>query len=196
MQPTDKGIAITGATGFLGREIVRHLLIEEPEARLILLIRGKDEQDARALGGAVLSSVLSGDVLESARPRVRTVRADLERDRLGLEPAAYERLAAETSAVIHGAASVSFTLPVNEARAINVEGTRRMLDLAEKAGARTDYIGTAYVAGDRRGLALESELDVGQPFRNTYEQTKMEAEKLAQERARTQPVAIFRPSII
>ena len=198
MQPstTTKGIAITGATGFLGREIVRHLLIEEPEARLLLLIRGKSDDDARARGDAVLASVLSGDALETARPRVRVVRADLERDRLGLDPDAYERLAAETSAVIHGAASVSFTLPLAEARAINVEGTRRMLDLAAKAGARADYIGTAYVAGDRKGLALESELDMGQPFRNTYEQTKMEAEKLVQDRAKSQPIAVFRPSII
>jgi len=198
MQPstTTKGIAITGATGFLGREIVRHLLIEEPEARLLLLIRGKSDDAARARGDAVLASVLSGDALETARPRVRVVRADLERDRLGLDPDAYERLAAETSAVIHGAASVSFTLPLAEARAINVEGTRRMLDLAAKAGARTDYIGTAYVAGDRKGLALEAELDVGQPFRNTYEQTKMEAEKLVQSRFGSQPIAVFRPSII
>src|SRR5215218_4465743 len=119
----DKAIAITGATGFLGREIVR----------LLLLIRGKSDADARSRGDAVLASVLEGSALESAKPRVRVVRADLEQDRLGLDPDAYERLAAQTSAVIHGAASVSFTLPLDEARAINVEGTRRMLDLAAKA---------------------------------------------------------------
>ena len=193
---TDKSVVVTGATGFLGREIVHHLLADEPDVRLTLLVRGKDEADARARGNAVLAEGLTGDALEAARRRVATVKADLERERFGLDPAGYEALAASTGAVIHGAASVSFTLPLEEARAINVEGTRRMLDFAEKARARTDYIGTAYVAGERRGLALETELDVGQTFRNTYEQTKMEAEKLAQERAKSQPIAIFRPSII
>ncbi|MBI4953400.1 MAG: SDR family oxidoreductase [Myxococcales bacterium] len=42
-----------------------------------------------------------------------TVRADLERERLGLGAAAYDALAARTGAVIHGAASVSFTAPLD-----------------------------------------------------------------------------------
>lgn len=191
-----QSVIVTGATGFLGREIVHHLLATEPDTRLTLLIRGKDDADARARGEAVLAAALSGDALHAASARVDTVRGDLEKDRLGLDPAAYDALAARTRAVIHGAASVSFTLPIDEARAVNVEGTRRVLDLAAKAGARTDYIGTAYVAGERRGLALEADLDVGQTFRNTYEQTKMEAEKLVRERSASQPIAIFRPSII
>jgi thioester reductase-like protein len=193
---TDKTVVVTGATGFLGREFVHHLLSTEPKTRLTLLVRGKDDADARARGRAVLEAGLSGGALADAHARVTTVRADLERDRLGLDTAAYDALAARTEGVIHGAASVSFTLPLVEARGVNVEGTRRILDFAAKAGVRTDYIGTAYVAGERSGLALESELDKGQAFRNTYEQTKMEAEKLAHDRSASQPIAIFRPSII
>ena len=187
---------VTGATGFLGREIVAQLLAEDPSTELTLLVRGKDDDDARRRTDKLLSEILEGDRLDDARKRVHPVRADLERDRFGLDEAAYERLAKETRGVIHGAASVSFTLPLEEARRINVEGTRRVLDFAEKAGARTDYIGTAYVAGERRGRILEDELDVGQTFRNTYEQTKMEAESLARRRAAHQPIAMFRPSII
>ncbi len=33
--------------------------------------------------------------------------------------------------IVHSAASVSFALPLAEARQINVDGTRRMLELAE-----------------------------------------------------------------
>lgn len=191
-----KRTLITGATGFLGREVVAHLLAEDPHAELVLLVRGKDDADARRRADKLLAEVLEGAKLEDGKRRVHVVRADLERDRFGLDEQAFDRLANETSAVIHGAASVSFTLPLEEARRINVEGTRRVFDFAQKAGARVDYIGTAYVAGERRGTILESELDVGQSFRNTYEQTKMEAEKLARERSKTQPIAIFRPSII
>ena len=35
---------------------------------------------------------------------------------------------------------------------------------------------SAQIAGERAGRVLESEGDVGQSFRNTYEQTKLEAE--------------------
>jgi len=189
-------VLVTGATGFLGREIVHHLLRGEPDAELTLLVRGKTDEDAVARGDEVLSAELSGDALENARKRVKTIRADLQKARFGLEQNAYDALAEKTTAILHGAASVSFTLPLEEARDINVEGTRRIFDFAKQAKARTDYIGTAYVAGERRGVVLEDELDAGQSFRNTYEQTKMEAETLARERAKDQPIAIFRPSII
>jgi long-chain acyl-CoA synthetase len=183
---------VTGATGFLGREIVRNLLKNDPSAKLTLLVRGKDDADAKRRGEKLVTELAGSD----ANKRVTIVRGDIEQDRLGMDERTWNNAAANTGAVIHGAASVSFTLPIDEARNVNVEGTRRILDLAKEARARVDYVGTAYVAGDRQGIAYEDELDVGQPFRNTYEQTKMEAERLVRERLRDQPIAIFRPSII
>lgn len=192
----DQTTVITGATGFLGRELVLHLLASDPTAHLTLLVRGRDEAEAQARGLTVLTNHLHGATLADATARVEVVRADLERDHLGLEPRAHDDLASRTAAVIHGAASVSFSLPIDQARAINVDGTRRMLDLARQAGAHLDYVGTAYVAGERSGLVLESELDRGQGFRNTYERSKCEAEKLVQSRAGEQSLTIYRPSII
>jgi thioester reductase-like protein len=189
-------IVVTGATGFLGREIVLYLLEKSPADQLTLLIRGKDDEEVRRRGERLIEELVGPGGASAARGRVRAVRADIERERLGLEERAWEALAAETDAIIHGAASVSFTLPLEEARNVNVEGTRRVLELGRRRGARIDYVGTAYVAGDRRGVAYEDELDVGQPFRNTYEQTKMEAERLVRERAAEQPIAMYRPSII
>ena len=73
-----------------------------------------------------------------------------------------------------------------------------MLDFA--AGARQlrslAYVGTAYVAGERTGLVRENELAVGQSYRNTYEQTKAEAEALVRSRLDSLPGVILRPSII
>ena len=116
----------------------------------------------------------------------------------GLDAAAYQRLSAETTRVIHSAATVRFDHSLDEARRINVEGTRRVLDFA--AGVRQlrslAYVGTAYVAGERSDLVRESELAVGQSYRNTYEQTKAEAEALVRSRLGSLPGVILRPSII
>jgi nucleoside-diphosphate-sugar epimerase len=115
-----------------------------------------------------------------------------------LDAAIYQRLSATTTRVIHSAATVRFDHSLDEARRINVEGTRRMLDFA--AGARQlrslAYVGTAYVAGERTGLVRENELAVGQAYRNTYEQTKAEAEALVRSRLDSLPGVILRPSII
>jgi long-chain acyl-CoA synthetase len=196
MPSVERRAVLTGATGFLGAELVSHLLRTEPHTRLVLLIRERDDAGAKARGDKLLAQGFEGAELEEARRRVEVVRGDLEADRLGMEARTYDRIANEATEIIHGAASVSFDLPLAQARAINVEGTRRVLDLARATKARVSYIGTAYVAGDRREVVLENDLDKGQSFRNTYERTKMEAEKIVHERLGEQAITIFRPSII
>ena len=102
--------------------------------------------------------------------------------------------------IVHGAASVSFDQTLEEARAINVEGTRRMLELAgpaQQLGVLERYgqISTAYVAGTHAGRFFECDLDVGQSFHNSYEQSKFEAEQLVRSRPGL-PYTIMRPSIV
>jgi long-chain acyl-CoA synthetase len=102
--------------------------------------------------------------------------------------------------IVHCAASVSFGLSLDEARAINVEGTRRMLELAGRAQElgeleRYAQVSTAYVAGTHAGRFSEHDLDVGQGFNNSYEQSKFESELLVHA-CPNLPFTIFRPSIV
>jgi long-chain acyl-CoA synthetase len=79
---------------------------------------------------------------------------------------------------------------------INVSGTANVLDLCRRLPRleRVVHVSTAYVAGRSEGVFAESDHDVGQSFRNTYEQSKWEAEYLV---ARSGlPVTIVRPSIV
>lgn len=183
-------ILVTGATGFLGAQLVRELLVQQPSATLALLVRDRAGQLAEKRVDAFISP--------QDRTRVQVFSGDVSQPNCGLNAADYGRLSAETTRVVHSAATVRFDHSLKEARHINVEGTRRILDLAK--GARLlrsfAYVGTAYVAGERSGLVREDELQVGQRYRNTYEQTKAEAETLVRSYLDSLPGVILRPSII
>jgi thioester reductase-like protein len=195
---TGEAVLLTGATGFVGMAVLARLL-EQTDRDVVVLVRAASRSRANARLNAVLGSLF--DARERYRGRVSAVCGDLTAPGLGLG-ADREWIAKEVSEVVHGAASVAFDLPLAESRSINVEGTRRILDLAEDCAARgkglrrMTYVSTAYVAGDRHGCAREAELDVGQGFRNAYEQSKHEAERMVWSRRDRLPVTIVRPSIV
>jgi thioester reductase-like protein len=190
-------ILVTGATGFVGRQVVAELLRTKPETRLVLLIREKGGRSAQQRAEAMLKDA---GLLE-ALPRVQALPADINQPHCGLD--GHDHAVATTGAtrLIHAAASVRFDLPLSDARAVNVEGTRHILSLAESIRSSGTlrslvYVGTAYVAGERRGLVREDELEAGQRFRNSYEKTKYEAEQLVRRFGEKAPVVILRPSVI
>ena len=183
-------ILITGATGFLGVQLVHELLQRQPSATLALLIRDRPGQSGQQRADLF--------VPPAERHRVHVYSGDVSQPNCGLDPAVYQQLAASITRVIHSAATVRFDHTLDEARHINVEGTRRILDLAAAAPHLRSlaYVGTAYVAGERTGLIREDELAIGQSYRNTYEQTKSEAETLVRSYLTRIPGVILRPSII
>jgi thioester reductase-like protein len=198
MRSPDEAVLLTGATGFVGMELLARYL-ERSERPIVALVRAPSDAAARGRIDDVLAN-LFGARGRRYEERVEAVAADLLAPRLGLAQARAEALAERVSMIVHCAASVSFTLPLPEARQINLEGTRQMLDFAELASARGGldrygHVSTAYVAGTHDGAFGECDLDLGQRFHNSYEQSKFEAEQLV--RARTElPFTILRPSIV
>jgi thioester reductase-like protein len=192
------GVLLTGATGFLGMELLARYL-ERTDRTVYTLVRAESQGAADARLRSVLESLL-GDT-EAYVHRVVALRGDLCRPGLGLTAVRREQLAEAVTDVVHCAASISFELPLREAREINVEGTRQLLELAALAQCRGglrsfSHVSTAYVAGDWCGIFGEDDFAAGQRFRNTYEQTKYESELLVRRHATTLPVQIFRPSIV
>jgi nucleoside-diphosphate-sugar epimerase len=164
---------------------------------VLALVRAPDDAGAEQRLDDVLAKLW--DDPSPYRGRATAVRGELTQAGLGLGDRRDE-VAERTHAVLHCAASISFDLPLTEARAINVDGTSRVLDFATQAQARGGlerflHVSTAYVSGRHEGAFRERQLDTGQSFRNTYEQTKADAEQVVA-LARELGPAIARPSIV
>jgi thioester reductase-like protein len=193
------GVLLTGTTGFLGMELMARYL-ERSDRPVYALVRAHDESGA---ADRIRQSLFAfyGDDGGFPEGRLVPVPGDVESPGLGLAPEKREALADRVSEIVHSAASVSFELPLEDSRRINVEGTRQMLEFAELCRDRGtlrgfSYISTAYVAGTHKGEFREDQLEVGQGFRNPYERSKYEAERLVRDYGDRLPIHVFRPSII
>ncbi len=198
MRRPDGTVLLTGATGFVGMELLARYL-ERSERSILTIVRARTDEDARERIDAVLEN-LFGYRAGAYADRVTAVAGDVTAPRLGLDSVRWDWLAAQSTMIVHCAASVSFGLSLDEARAVNVEGTRRMLQLAGRAQQlgvleRYGQVSTAYVAGTHAGRFFESDLDVGQSFHNSYEQSKFESEQLVRSQPGL-PFTIMRPSIV
>jgi nucleoside-diphosphate-sugar epimerase len=176
-------VFLTGATGFLGMETLVRLL--EAGDEVVALVRAPDDAAAQVRLDEVLTR-LYDEPSDDVRDRVRAVAGDVTR------PLPY--VDAET--VVHCAASIAFDLPLAEAHTANVTGTANVLELAKRMPSLRHlvHVSTAYVAGRHEGVFRETDLDIVEDFRNTYEATKHRAERLLA--ASELPITIVRPSIV
>jgi nucleoside-diphosphate-sugar epimerase len=179
LTPRPPVLLLTGATGLVGGLLLPRLLAAHPDRRVVLLLR-RPEAAAARLG-----------------PRVTAVRGDLEAPGLGLSTSDRARLERETTEVVHAAAATRFDLPIERARAVNVEGTRALLELARHARVeRFVFASTVYVSGKKTGAIPEAPLDGAAGFLNTYQRSKHEAEDVVLSAAAQVPTRVLRMSTI
>src|SRR3954470_16524674 len=175
-------ILLTGYPGFLAGRLVPRLLEADDEARIVALVEARMAARAREL----------------APDGVDVVAGDITDPLLGLDAEAYERLASDLVEVHHLAALYDLAVGAELAERVNVQGTQHVVDLTRRAPRleRHHYISTAYVAGLRSGLILESDLAEHQEFKNHYESTKFAAEVIVRGAMDVVPTTIYRPAIV
>ena len=183
-------ILVTGATGFVGRHVVRCLLAAGQP--VVALARGRDGvTGAERVAGAV-GFTPDGALLD-------VVEGDLA-TREGVAGAELGRLRERVETVIHCAGDTSFFPQAMTAFvAGHVDGPVALLrGLAGGRLSRWTQLSTAYVCGRRSGVVLEGEGDVGQTFHNPYERVKLDAERALRAAAARSGVEItvLRPSIV
>ena len=165
-------ILITGANGYLGTRIARRLL-DQTEAKLLLWIHAADEK-ALAEKRVRLESGLAGP-----SERVRVFGGDL------CAETPFASLDGENvTHVVHSAAVTRFNVEQELARAVNREGTRKLLEFARRCAKLEgfDFLSTVYSSGLRTGRIPEEPASDACGFANHYESSKWEAEGLVRER--------------
>jgi NAD(P)-dependent dehydrogenase (short-subunit alcohol dehydrogenase family) len=174
---------VTGATGFIGRNLLERLL--ERDGDIYLLVRPGSQAKFDALVARY-----------DAAARLRAVSGDLTESRLGL---AEEDLAALTGRVehfFHLAAVYDMTADDETNRRANVTGTRHAVDLANALGAgRFHHVSSVAVAGTYQGYFREDMFDEGQVLPSPYHQTKFESERIVRSRTKV-PWRVYRPSVV
>ena len=165
---------VTGATGFIGGHLARRLVQDGQPVR-VLCRRGSDGRLPAEIAGC--SEVIFGDL----RDRASLVRA-----------------ARGATRVFHCAGHVSDWGKGETFHAINVRGTRGLLEAAEAGGARR-FVHLSSIAVF--GTPAPAYFDDGSPYGAScdgYSRTKVAGEKIAFERGRELglPVTVLRPAVV
>ena len=185
---------LTGATGLVGRYLLRDLLaLDIPVA---VLTRSNRVEPATQRIEALMSrwQRLAGRNL----PRPVVIEADLRQPLLGLTSEARRWVAANCDRMLHNAASMTFREDKHgEPFRTNVEGMRNVLELCRQAGVRQfHHVSTAYICGLRSGRVYETEVDLGQQNGNVYEVSKLAAEKMLRSADFFDQYTIYRPASV
>jgi thioester reductase-like protein len=184
-----KAILLTGyPSGLLARRLLRRVLVEQREARVLVLTpRAQLDQ---AHGDLALLEA-------EERLRVEVVIGDTVDMDFGLSGKRFNDLAS-TVDVIHHCAFVSYAGARRElAERTNVQGTAEVLELAEACHSLSQLVlwSTALV-GSTKGRVFEGELRAPSSFPSAVEETRFRAELMVREAMDHVPTTVLRPSII
>lgn len=188
-RPDHQTILLTGATGYLGTQILRRLLDHPQQFSVIALVRpdGRETPIDKVARTATQAAWWSKEF----RDKLEIWPGDLERPRLGLEGKHYSRLGgskdAEVDAIIHAGAVVDWHSDFKSLEMANVHST---LELLHAATTSVRHPRVVFVGGGRFWSARDEDLEVvasQMAGSNGYFQTKFVSELLVHDFAVKSP---------
>ena len=182
---------MTGFPGFIATELIKGLIRQGKLKKLYALVQAKERERAKQHIRAIIDEM-------QVTVQYELIVGDITAPNLGMERELFCRLQQEKMTVWHLAAISDLAVKQETAWEVTVEGTKVVCEFIRKHQGleRFMYFSTAYVAGAREGVLLETELIRPTAFKNYYEQTKFEAELIVQSLQKTTPVTILRPGIV
>lgn len=179
-----KNIFLTGATGFLGIQVLRELL-RDSQVSLFCLVRGSDQMHAEDRLEENYTYYFDSLPLESRR-RITVIKGDLKFSDFGMTATKYDMLANKIDLIIHAAADINLLKNYSELMNVNITTINHIIAFAGTGkNKEINYVSTLAVSGCLPGGGrvsfAEKDFDYGQEFVSDYEKTKFEAERIIRE---------------
>jgi NAD(P)-dependent dehydrogenase (short-subunit alcohol dehydrogenase family) len=175
---------VTGATGFIGRYLVGHLLTRGKPI-YVLVRRGSQKKVAalRERHGADERQIVA-------------VAGDLAKPNLGVSDADLRKLKGKVEHFFHLAAIYDIEASAEAQQAANVDGTRHAIDFAAAINAGClHHVSSIAAAGLYEGVFREDMFDEAEELDHPYFRTKHDAEGVVR-RECTRPFRIYRPGFV
>ena len=176
---------VTGATGFIGRRLVKALLARRGATVHFLLRAGSEDKlpALRAYWGA-------------GAQRAHAVIGDLTSRKLGVSADDVKSLKGHVDAVYHLAAVYDLSADAQSQVQVNIEGTRHACEFAKTIDAgHFHHVSSIAAAGLYEGVFREDMFDEAENLDHPYFMTKHESEKIVRTECKV-PWTVYRPALV
>ncbi|MDZ7865155.1 SDR family oxidoreductase [Acidovorax sp.] len=176
---------VTGATGFIGKRLVKKLLERKGAVVHFLIRQGSADKvaDLRSYWGV-------------SAARAVPVFGDLTARKLGVASEDVKKLKGQIDHFYHLAAVYDLGADEETQVAVNIEGTRNTVDLAKAIDAgHFHHVSSIAAAGLYEGVFREDMFEEAEGLDHPYFQTKHESEKIVRQDCKV-PWTVYRPAMV
>ena len=176
---------VTGATGFIGKRLVKKLL-ERKGAVVYFLLRTESESKVEGLR----------QYWGVSAARVIPVYGDLTAKKLGVTVDDVKKLKGQIDHFYHLAAVYDLSADEASQIAVNIEGTRNTVELAKAIDAgHFHHVSSIAAAGLYEGVFREDMFEEAENYDHPYFMTKHESEKIVRKECKI-PWSVYRPAMV
>jgi NAD(P)-dependent dehydrogenase (short-subunit alcohol dehydrogenase family) len=176
---------VTGATGFIGKRLVKTLLSRRGAVVHFLVRPGSEGKVADLL-----------DYWGVTKARAIAVSGDLTAKKLGVAADTIKALKGKVDAVYHLAAVYDLSADEEAQVQVNIEGTRNMVEFAKAIDAgHVHHVSSIAAAGLYEGVFREDMFDEAEGLEHPYFMTKHESEKIVRTECKV-PWTVYRPALV
>ncbi|MCW5635555.1 MAG: SDR family oxidoreductase [Rubrivivax sp.] len=176
---------VTGATGFIGKRLVKALLARRGTTVSFLVRAGSEGKVA--------------DLLEywgTTKARAIPVAGDLTAKKLGVAAETLKAMKGEIDAVYHLAAVYDLAADEESQVQVNIDGTRNLVEFAKAVDAKhLHHVSSIAAAGLYEGVFREDMFDEAENLDHPYFSTKHESEKIVRTECKV-PWTVYRPAFV
>ncbi len=176
---------VTGATGFIGKRLVKKLL-QRKGAVVHFLIRKESESKVAGLR----------EFWGASAAKAVPVFGDLTAKKLGVGSDDVKKLKGQVDHFYHLAAVYDLGADEESQIAVNIEGTRNTVELAKAIDAgHFHHVSSIAAAGLYEGVFREDMFEEAENYDHPYFMTKHESEKIVRKECKV-PWSVYRPAMV